>query len=169
MQTKAINCTHVYPSGWVASGVGCMTATPKVIDSAGDVSEIYNRVMLRHSQEISGRDIVAITALATKYLGGDAVALNLTSTHLTDTSRQFLVDSLNFAVTGHRSVSVYLATTLMNSHEVGNVIDGPHSDSRFDDLHTDVKSAKSIEPIILRWAQQPNGIFDIICTLNSLL
>lgn len=168
MKTKNINCSHIYPSGMIASSDNVSTSKPRVVEHDERIEKLRYKVANRRNSEISGEDVLAISELALELLGGKAIPLNITSNYMTDAARSFLIDSLNFAVTGHRRTSVRIMSHIMEYHAVGKKVSAPTKPLDLKDLNSLLDETSSIEELILRWAKQPNGVFDIICTLRVL-
>lgn len=168
MISTALGCTHVYPSGW-AVVIEPANGRPRVVDHVEEIGSLRNAIANRLTTSMSADQVLCVIRLAKQYFGGDTIPGNLSSKYLTDSARTFLVDSLNFAVTGHRTISVATMSNVIDYHEIGDKVNVPAGRLDLSDLHPEVENTKTIEELLLRWSKQPNGIFDIICTLNLIL
>lgn len=167
INSRAPACSHVYPSGWIHTPCS-VSKDPVVVDHNERVSALYTKVSTRRTDHIKVEDVLEITYLAKELFTKSSLGDNLASRYLTDTHREFLIDSLNFAVSGHRLISIHSMSRILETHDVGSVLNSSTGELDFTALKDEVEATVSVEELLRQWANQKNGIFDILCTLKHL-
>lgn len=147
------------PRGYRYAGAGSQTGASIIVEN------VWGRYTTRTVPTISPTTTMdAVCALKHAIVDLRAWCIvQIEQSQLSDRSLEFIIDSINFAMTGKRVLPVMAWESLL-TNVAGDMASAKSLRVKmFDSLHI-----PTIEELITEWVKQPNGISDLLKTSKIL-
>lgn len=167
---KDIGKCKIYPSGViipVGSNDDSLRNRPYSFEMDSEISELYKTVT--ESNSVAIEHVTALVDIAKRLLGkhkDQFLHLQHINGRLSDITREFIADTLNYIETGHRDMSIGTWLGLfLNPEWPGDTYEPKNGI-----ISVNIAKEPNIYPknVIAKWLAHPDGFMDMLTTFHVL-